>query len=144
MPRPSTRFRAVFTALLITLPAACGETVIPKLEGDALDPEKHRAAIVALDAILFEDGPLAEGEREEVAKQLVVVADAASQDPTNTIAMVHSRELKQLVEAARRTKVGTPRLNSQLRQQWFRIRSSLFADAWWFRRSSRDPIAEAK
>jgi hypothetical protein len=144
MPRPSTRFQAVFAALLLTLSVACGEATMPKLEGDALDPEKHRAAIVTLDAILFEDGPLAEGDREEVAKQLAVVSDAASQDPTNTIAMVHSRELKQLVDAARRTKVGTPRLNSQLRQQWFRIRSSLFADTWWFRRSSRDPIAEIK
>ena len=97
----------------------------------------------SLDAILFEDGPLAEGDREEVAKQLLVVADVASKDPTNTIAMVHSRELKQLADRAKGTKVGTPRLNSQLRQQWFRIRSSLFADAWWFRRSSRDPIEPA-
>lgn len=140
MPRLSTRFRAAFAALLLTLSVACGETVIPKLEGDPLNPEANKAPIVALDAILFEDGPLAEGDRDEVARQLLVVSDAASKDPSNTIAMVHSRELKQLADAAKRTRVGTPRLNSQLRQQWLRIRSSLFDDAWWFRRSSRDPI----
>ena len=117
---------------------------MPKLEGDPLNPEKHRATIVALDAILFEDGPLAEGHREEVAKQFAVVAEAASQDPANTIAMVHGRELRLLADIAKRTKVGTPRLNSQLRRQWLRVRSSLFDDAWWFRRSSRDPIAEIK
>ena len=113
---------------------------MPKLEGEPLNPDANRAPIVTLDAILFEDGPLAEGDRDEVAKQLLVVSDVAGKDPTNTIAMVHSRELKQLADRARGTKIGTPRLNSQLRQQWFRIRSSLFADAWWFRRSSRDPI----
>jgi hypothetical protein len=142
MPRRSSPFRAVFTALLLTFSVACGETVIPKLEGDALNPDTHRAPIVTLDAILFEDGPLGATDREEVAKQLVVVADAASQDPSNTIAMVHSRELRQLADIAKRTKTGTPRVNSQLRMQWFRIRSSLFGDAWWFRRSSRDPIAK--
>lgn len=140
MPRPSTRFQAVFAALLLTFSVACGETVMPKLEGEPLNPDANRAPIVTLDAILFEDGPLAEGDRDEVAKQLLVVADVAGKDPSNTIAMVHSRELKQLADRAKGTKVGTPRLNSQLRQQWFRIRSSLFADAWWFRRSSRDPI----
>ena len=79
-------------------------------------------------------------QRFRIARQLLVVSEVAGKDPSNTIAMVHSRELKQLSEAAKRTRVGTPRLNSQLRQQWLRIRSSLFADAWWFRRSSRDPI----
>lgn len=134
------RFRAVSTALLLTFSAACGETVIPKLEGDPLNPEANKAVIVALDAILFEDGPLSEADREEVAKQLLVVSGVAAADPTNTIAMVHSRELKQLSDAAKSTRVGTPRVNSRLRMQWLRIRSSLFDDAWWFRRSSRDPI----
>jgi hypothetical protein len=140
MPRPSSRFQAVSAALLLTVSVACGETVIPKLEGEPLNPDAHRAPIVTLDAILFEDGPLGEGDGEAVATQLLVVADAAAKDLANTIAMAHSRELKQLADIARRTKAGTPRLNSRLRQQWLRIRSSLFDDAWWFRRSSRDPI----
>jgi hypothetical protein len=143
MPRRSSPFRVVFTALAVTLSVACGETVIPQLEGDSLNPETHKAMIVALDAILFEDGPLGANDREAVSQQLLVVADAAGKDPSNTIAMVHSRELKQLADIAKSTKVGTPRVNSQLRMQWFRIRSSLFADAWWFRRSSRDPIEKA-
>lgn len=140
MPRRHPRFWAVSASLLLTVSVGCGETVIPKLEGDALNPDASRAPIVTLDAILFEDGPLSESGRDEVARQLIVVADVASKDPANTIAMVHGRELRQLADIAKRTRVGSPLLNSPLRMQWFRIRTSLFADAWWFRRSSRDPI----
>jgi hypothetical protein len=50
------------------------------------------------------------------------------------------KDLKRFAAMASRAKVGTPLLNSQLRHQWLRIRSSLFDDAWWFRRSSADPI----
>ena len=143
MPGTAARFLTVCAVLALTVSTACTGTVIPKLEGDALDPNIYRAEIVAIDAVLFEDGPFGELGRESLQTSLLALSESASRDKTNTIALVHSRELKTLAEMASRTRIGTPLLNSPLRQQWRRIRGSLFADAWWFRQSSADPIEPA-
>ena len=134
------RIPAVFLLLAITLSAACDDFRIDKLVGDPLSPEVHRADIVALDAVLFEDGGLSDAGRKEVEKRLQALSVVAAKDPANTIAVRLGKDLKILAAGAARTPVGTTLLNSQLRYQWLRIRSSLFDDAWWFRRSSADPI----
>jgi hypothetical protein len=143
MARTLSRFSACLPVLGLTFLAACGETSIPTLEGDALNPEAHRAQIVVLDAILFEDGPLGEAERGEVEKTLLVVRQAAIADPSNGIAMMLGKDLQRLAGMVKSSRAGTPLLNSPLRQYWLRIRNSLFADAAWFRYSSRDPIEPA-
>lgn len=134
--------RAVLALLAITLSVACGETVIDvsKLTGEALDPAKHRADIVSLDAILFEDGGLGASERAEVVYRLLSLSKVATADPANTIAVNIGKNMKRFAASVERTPVGTPLLNSQMRRQWMAMRSSLFADASWWRWSSADPI----
>jgi hypothetical protein len=129
--------------LAVAFYIACGETRIGSLEGPPLNPEIYRAQIVAIDAILFEAGPLGEPERETLGNTLLVMGRFAAADTANTIARTLGQNMRTLAALAQRTKVGTPLLGSQLRQQWFRIRGSLFDDAWWFRRSSADPVALA-
>jgi hypothetical protein len=140
MPQRIPRFLACFGLAAMTFLAACGETRVPKLEGDALNPETHRAFIVTIDAIVFNDGPLDAENRDRLSKTFLAVSGIALTDPANTIAMAFGRELKQMSGLAERTRVGTPMLNSPLRKNWLRIRNGLFADAYWYRYSSRDPI----
>jgi hypothetical protein len=131
--------------IVAPLSAACvAVTEIGPLEGDPLNPETHRAFIVAVDAVLFEDGGLTEAGRDEVVRAFGALRDVASADPKNTIAMALGRDLERLAAVTARAKAGTTLLGSDLRRQWLRIRSSLFDDAWWFRRSSADPIERAQ
>jgi hypothetical protein len=143
MPRRIWRISACLALLALTLSAGCVEVRVPDLNnlaGDPLNPETHRAAIVAVDAVLFEDGPLGQAGRDQVEKTLLALSEVAAADPANTIAAELGKDLKRFSAMTSRARVGTPLLNSQLRHQWLRIRSSLFDDAWWFRRSSADPI----
>jgi hypothetical protein len=133
---------AVVTGLVV-LSQASGKTRIGNLEGDPLNPEVYRAQIVAVDAVLFGDGPLGEGERDDVVSNMLVMARFAAIDSSNGMAVTLGQNLRTLSSMVKHTKVGTPLLNSQLRQQWLRIRAGLFEDAWWFRRSSADPIEPA-
>ena len=71
----------------MTLCVACGETRIELPIGDPLNPEAYRAQIVALDAILFEDGGLGELERKDVESTLLVLADVATGDKANRYAV---------------------------------------------------------
>jgi hypothetical protein len=132
---------ACYAILLIAaLTLACGKTRIGTLTGPPLNPEAYRAQIVAIDAILFEDRPLGEAERDTVGNTLLVMGRFAESDTTNTIAKTLGQNMRTLASLAKHTKVGTPLAGSRLRQEWLRIRGSLFDDAAWFRRSSADSI----
>lgn len=126
------------TALLVS--ACVSIPDVGSLTGDPLNPDQYRAQIVAIDAVLFEDDPLSADGRDGVANALQEIAASAGSDEANSIARTLARELRSLASGARRTRIGTPMGNSPLQHQWLRIRSSLFADAAWFRRSSSDPI----
>lgn len=141
--RLSNLFAIAMVALLaggLLLGFGRGGTRIGPFEGDPLNPDVYRGQIFAIDAIVFEDGPLGEAEREELGNQLLVMGRFAETDTTNTIATTLGQNMRTLASMAKRTKVGTPLINSRLRREWLRIRGSLFDDAWWFRQSSADPI----
>lgn len=141
--RHSSGILACFVILAMTICVACGEIRIEELVGDPLDPNVHRAHIVAIDAIVFEDGGLGEAQRKELETRWLALSQVASADPANIIAVNLGQNLRMLAAFATRTRVGTPLVNSQLRQQWLRMRGSLFDDAAWFRHSSADPIEPA-
>ena len=124
----------------MTISVACGETRVELPVGDPLNPELHKANIVAIDAILFEDGGLGDLERKDVESRLLALGDVAAAEKGNRYAAHLAPQFRTLAAAAARTRVGTPLLDSALREHWLRLRSSLFDDAWWFRRSSADPI----
>ena len=133
--------------LLLALPAlfvfACGEATVGPLTGDPLNPELFRAQIVAIDAVVFEDGPLGEAGRSAVSKTLLDLSEKIASVPENRIAKMHARELETLGSRVEGTSATSPAAAATLRQQWLRIRASLFDDAAWFRRSSADPIETA-
>ena len=142
MSRHRPGFWVVFAAVSLTVSAACAGIGI-ELKGDPLNPELHRAKLVAIDAIVFEDGELSPDDAMQLETLLLSLSEIASADPANTIAVIHGKELKTVAAHAKSAAVGKMRINSPLRLQWLRIRSSLFDDAWWFRRSSADPIEPA-
>jgi hypothetical protein len=133
--------------LLLVLPAyfaiACGDVSLAPLTGDPLNPELYRAQIVAIDAVVFEDGPLGEPGRAEVSKILLELSEKIGSVPDNNIAKMHARELRTLGWRVKDASATNPAAAAALRQQWLRIRASVFDDAWWFRRSSADPIERA-
>jgi hypothetical protein len=141
MTSPKTILTLLSIGTILAL--ACGETRIGNFEGPPLNPDIYRAQIVAIDAVLFEDGPLGEPERETAANQLLTLGRFAEVDTSNTIAATLGQNMRTLAELARRTKIGTPLAGSRLRQECIRIRGSLFDDAWWFRQSSNDPVMGA-
>lgn len=143
MSRRILRVQAVLALLAITLSTACvveGVIDVDKLTGDALNPEAHRGDITAIDAILFEDGGLTADGRAELVKRLMSLSEVAATDPSNTIALNIGKNMTRFAAGVERTPLGTPLLNSPMRRQWMAMRSSLFADAAWWRWSSADPI----
>ena len=140
MRHPSSPLRPFPILLAVAFYIACGETRLGEFKGDPLNPEVYRAQIVAVDAVLFDDGPLQESARDSVANTLLVMGRFAQADTANTIARTLGQNMRTLASLANHTRLGTPLLNSPLRREWLRIRGSLFDDAWWFRRSSADPV----
>lgn len=143
--RLSVLFASVAVAMVagLLVLSQSGQTRIGPFQGEPLDPETYRAQIVAIDAVLFEDVLATEADRSRVVENLTVLGRIASGDEHNSIARVLTQNMRTLAGVAGHTRVGTPLVNSPLRQNWLRIRNSLFADAYWFRYSSADPVMGA-
>jgi len=135
--------RRLLLALSACLAIACGDVSVGPLTGDPLNPELYRAQIVAIDAVVFEDGPLGEVGRGEVSRILLELSEKIGSVPDNNIAKMQARELRTLGSRVKDASATNPAAAAALRQQWLRIRASVFDDAWWFRRSSADPIEPA-
>jgi hypothetical protein len=133
----------VILAVAITISAGCNQSWNGGVEGAPLNPDRHRAHIVAIDKVLFQNGPLKASDRPELEQEILAIADAASADPDNTIALELSLDLRLLSTMATSDTVHGPVANSELTRQWRHIRGSLFHDAAWFRRSAADPVASA-
>ena len=131
----------VLLAVAITISAGCDQTWNQPRDGAPLNPDVHRAHIVAIDAILFQNAPLKQSERPELEQEILAIADAASADPDNAVARGLSLDLRLLSTMATSDKVRGPVANSELTRQWRHIRGSLFHEAAWFRRSAADPVA---
>ena len=87
--RLSSLFAIAMVALLtggLLLGFGRGGTQLGPFEGDPLNPDVYRGQIVAIDAIVFEDGPLDENKRDELSNQLLVMGRFAETDTANTIA----------------------------------------------------------
>lgn len=116
--------------------AGCDQIWNPKLEGRLLNPNQYRAQITAIDGVLFQSGPLKWSDRQNLEQQILVLADAADDDPNNPIALEESLDLRLLSTMAAGGTFTGPVANSELTRQWRRIRGSLFSDASWFRQGA--------
>jgi hypothetical protein len=114
------------------------------LDAPGLDPERYRPEIATIEAILYSDTPLGEAGRAQLAGQLSTLAKKVQKDPSWTpISKVLGWQLGKMPRLVKATDPELPVGSTPLRHQWASIRASLFEDASWFRRSSKDPIAPA-
>lgn len=145
MGRPRTPSQRLTGLLLAGWLAACGSGRMPgadAYDGPALDPAPYRPQIVAIEAVLYQDGPMAETGRSRLADGMVALGLQVTETPGQP-GKAFGYELAKLALMARRTRIDFPVERTPLRHQWERIRGSLFADAAWYRRSPNDPIAPA-
>src|SRR5215467_8820848 len=102
--RPVSLVSILLTAVVAT--AAC-ETTVGHPVARPLDPERSRAQIVAIDAVVFEDTPLTEDGRVIMADAFAELATVATADATNTVAVALGGELRTLSSAVSRMRAGT-------------------------------------
>jgi hypothetical protein len=112
-------------------------------DGPALDPAPYRPQIVAIEAVLYENGPMDQPRRSRLAEGMVTLGLQVTETPGQP-GKAFGYELAKLAALARRTRLDFPVERTPLRHQWERIRGSLFADAAWYRRSPSDPVASAE
>jgi hypothetical protein len=74
------RKHLIAIAVASTFATACSGSDVTTLTGDPLNPELHRAELVAIDAVLFEDGPLSDEGRTQVADSLEALTKVAEAD----------------------------------------------------------------
>jgi len=104
----------------------------------AIDPAPYRRHIETMEWILFENEPLTEPKLLEVAARMDSVAAGLRASKRPGISQVHAGELERMADVAQRVKPDRPRLKRELREQWQRIRGSLFVDAVWYAWSAKD------
>ena len=134
--------RRFISCALALAAVACSGAKIGDLNGAPLNPELYRTQIAAIDAVVFEDGPLGEQGRDQASASLQRLSELVVGSAKSSIAKTLGNEMATLASGVKRTSTTAPLRGSQLQRQWLRIRSSVFDDAAWFRRSSADPIDE--
>lgn len=132
----------VFSAALALFWASCHVdtdtdfTALQQLE--PLDPSRYAASITAVDEVIFRSGPLDSERREALAAPLRTLATQVQTREAGTAAAHFAVELRTLANLAEHLRADLPVEDSQLPDQWMRIRNSLFDDASWFARSEAD------
>ena len=101
---------------------------------DPLDPQRYEASIKAVDREVFTGGTLDKARRNALSESLKALAYEVSAPENNALALHFAGELRTLARMSERLR-ATPIESGPLQDQWMRIRSSLFDDAWWFARS---------
>ncbi len=107
-------------------------------DGSAVDPERYRRQIEPIERLVFTDGPLDDADRAALARRMATLADLLREKETRAPAPELARELGILAKLVSVTDPAKPRQDTPLREQWQRIRASLFADASWFAFSPAD------
>jgi hypothetical protein len=125
--------------LALVLLGGCGQQAPMRLPaGELLSPDPYRPQIVAIDKIVFQSRPVIGSAQLSwvtlAVNQLADRIDSASPSP---LTQVLNRNLRRLGQVP-------PRNVPVLQREWLRIRSGLFTDAAWFRRSAADPVASAE
>jgi hypothetical protein len=122
--------------LLIFLIAGCGSQQTPwrPPSGNTLSPDVYRPQIVAIDRIVFQNGPIDPTSQDDLKASINELAARIDSDHPSPLGTVLNRNLRQLGQVS-------PRDMPMLQRKWTRIRDGLFNDASWYRRSSSDPVA---
>jgi hypothetical protein len=128
-PPPSGRPSEASTASAPENPAAPG--------GERIDPETYRAEIEELEALLYRPEPMRYGEESGVEDALRRMGARVMNSTADPIAHQKGSELVALAgRVARESKSGKPLPDrARMRLQWEKVRTRVFQDADWFRRS---------
>ena len=116
--------------------AGCGGPQTPwrPPAGNTLSPDVYRPQIVEIDRIVFQNGPTDAGGADDLTAAVDALADRIDSAHPSPLVAALNRDL-------RRLRPVLPSSLPVLQRDWTRIRDELFGDAYWYRRSSADPVA---
>lgn len=138
------RFTLGGSSLLILCSLACGRSQpsVTKV-ADPLDPERYRAHIVMLDAMIFSDVSLG-AEAQQLLMQSIggMAQEALMDDEKPATARLLGKEMDSLLGTVQAAGTNVDIQDTPIRGEWNRIRSSLFENAAWFRHGPNDPIGD--
>jgi hypothetical protein len=134
-PRAVVR-NGLIAALLL---AGCGGQQSPwrPPTGNSLSPDVYRPQIVAIDRIVFQNGPIDASGADDLKASINDLADRIDSARPSPLVTVLNRNLRRLGQVP-------PRNMPVLQREWIRVRDGLFNDAYWFRRSASDPVASVR
>jgi hypothetical protein len=126
----------IAAGVLMFLLAGCGGQSTPwrPPSGNTLSPDVYRPQIVAIDRIVFQNGPIDANGQDDLVASINELADRIDSAHPSALVTTLNRNLRQLGQVS-------PRNMPVLQREWIRIRDGLFNDASWYRRSSSDPVA---
>ncbi len=108
------------------------------IDDPPLSPEPYRAEMQHVDALVFAPASNDAEMTRDLAASIDALAQRVDREGRTKLARYFAGELRVLADRTRRgADVG------ERRRQWQRIRSSLFADASWFRMGEDDVTATA-
>jgi hypothetical protein len=101
-----------------------------------LKAEDFQKEILAIDRLVFADGPLVPARREDLGRRLEALAGRVKASGDAPFLVLESLELRRLASGTRDLPPDAPK--STLQREWMRIRNNLFDDRSWFARSAAD------
>ena len=101
-----------------------------------LKAEDFQKEIVAIDRLVFGEGPLVPVRREDLGRRLEALAGRVKASGDAPFLVLESLELRRLASGTRELPPDAPK--ATLQREWMRIRNNLFDDRSWFARSAAD------
>ena len=101
-----------------------------------LKAEDFQEEIVAIDRLVFAEGPLVPARREELGRRLEALAGRVKAAGESKFLLIESLELRRLASFSKGLPPDAPK--TALQNNWMRIRNNLFDDRAWFARSAGD------
>jgi hypothetical protein len=101
-----------------------------------LKAEDFQTEIVAIDRLVFGDGPLLPARREDLGRRHDALAGRVKSAGDAPFLVLESLELRRLASGTRDLPPDAPK--ATLQREWMRIRNNLFDDRSWFARSAAD------
>ncbi|MDQ6894019.1 MAG: hypothetical protein M3167_15210 [Acidobacteriota bacterium] len=107
-----------------------------------LKAEEFQSEILAIDHLVFAEGPLDPARREALGRRLEALAGRVKATGDAPFLVLESLELRRLGSGSRDLPPDAPK--ATLQREWMRIRNNLFDDRSWFARSAADLAAPGR
>jgi hypothetical protein len=107
-----------------------------------LKAEDFQSEILAIDRLVFAEGPLVTARREDLGRRLDALAGRVKSAGDAPFLVLEALELRRLASGTRDLPPDAPK--TILQNEWMRIRNNLFDDRSWFARSAADLAAPGR